>query len=77
MMRKIAIIGAFLAGLLGLFMSLCGGGFFIMLASNSAGDSAFLLVPATFALLGVALSWASFKFIRRRNSQGQLKNGER
>jgi hypothetical protein len=34
-MREITIIGAFLAGLLGLFMRLCGGGFCVVMAYDS------------------------------------------
>jgi hypothetical protein len=77
-MRKITIVGAILAGLVGLFMSVCGGGFFVMMAYDSVsniirsgrqnqmfGALAFLVIPAAFAVGGAALFWACFTFIRR------------
>jgi len=89
-MRKIIIIGAFLAGLLGLFMSLCGGGFFVMMAYDSVrniirsgqqdqmfGALALLVIPGAFAVCGAALFWVCFKFIRRRDDRTQEKKGER
>ncbi len=89
-MRKITIIGVFLAGLLGLFMSLCGGGFFVTMAYDSVrniirsgqqdqmfGALVLLVIPAAFAVCGAALFWACFKFIRRRNDRSREKNGER
>ena len=79
-MRKITIVGTFLAGLLGLFMSLCGGGFFVVMAYDSVrnimrsgqpnqmfGALVLLIIPAAFAVCGAALLWACFRFIRRRN----------
>ena len=69
MMRKIAIVGAFLAGLAGLCMSICGGGFFVTMAYDSArnifqsgrpdqliGMLLFLAIPAGFAVGGVGLA---------------------
>ena len=89
-MRKITIIGALLAGLLGLFMSLCGGGFFVMMAYDSVrniirsgqqdqmfGALVLLVIPAAFAVGGAALFWVCFQFIRRRVDRTQGKNGER
>jgi membrane protein implicated in regulation of membrane protease activity len=89
-MRKITIIGALLAGLIGLFMSLCGGGFFLVMAYNSVtniirsgqqdqmfGVLVLLVIPAGFAVCGAALFWACFKFIRRRDDRSQEQNGER
>jgi hypothetical protein len=88
--RKVIIIGAFLAGLLGLFMSLCGGGFFVMMAYDSVrnvirsghqdqmfGALVLLAIPAAFAVGGAALFWVCFKFIRRRVDRTQEKNDER
>src|SRR5258708_34670379 len=37
-MRKITMIGVFLAGLLRLFMSLCGGGFLLTMAIDSLSN---------------------------------------
>ena len=87
-MRKITIIGAFLAGLVGLFMSVCGGGFFVTMAYNfvrdifrgqqdqAIGALVFLAIPAAFAVGGAFLFWACFKFIRRRVARSQEQNGE-
>lgn len=88
MMRKVIIIGAFLAGLLGLFMSLCGGGFFVMMTFESIknivrsgrqdqGALVLLVIPAAFTVCGAALFWACFKFIRRRYDRPQERNGKR
>ena len=85
-MRKITIILAFLAGLVGLLMSLCGGGFFLMMAYGSVrnifqsglqdqgfGALSLLVIPAAFAVCGAALFWACFKFIRRNDRSQQRK----
>lgn len=78
-MRQIIIIGAFLAGLIGLLMSLCGGGFFIAMGYqvirniNHSGQQdqmnaglVLLAIPAIFIVCGGAMFWACFRFIRRR-----------
>jgi hypothetical protein len=88
-MRQIAIIGAFLAGLAGLCMSVCGGGFFVVLAYNSARNVfqsgrldqlinmlVLLVVPAGFAVGGAFLFWACFKAIRRRIAEGRENRDE-
>ena len=88
-MRKIVIILAFLAGLLGLFMSLCGGGFFVTMAYDAvnaiirsrqpdqmAGALVLLIIPGAFAVGGAALAWVCFKIIRR-DVRPEGKNGER
>ncbi len=49
-MRVLAIAGALLIGLAGVFMSVCGGGFFVVLAYES--------VKATFRA-GQQMFWAS------------------
>jgi hypothetical protein len=89
-MREITIIGAFLAGLLGLFMRLCGGGFCVVMAYDSVrtilrssqhdqmvGALVLLVIPAAFAVCGAALFWACFKIIRRSDDRSQEKNGDR
>jgi hypothetical protein len=83
-MRKITIVGAIFAGLVGLFMSVCGGGFFVMLAYNFViniirsgqqnqmfGALVLLVIPAAFAVGGAALFWACFKFIRRAGARSK------
>jgi prolipoprotein diacylglyceryltransferase len=86
-MRKIAIIGAFLAGLVGLLMSVCGGGFFLLIGYQAAkgifqegqqglmvGALNSLAIPAVFAGVGAFLFWACFKFIRRRIAERRENN---
>jgi len=88
-MRKIAIVGAFLAGLAGLCMSICGGGFFVTMAYDSArnifqsgrpdqliGMLLFLAIPAGFAVGGAFLFWACFKAIRRRIAESRENRDE-
>jgi hypothetical protein len=87
-MRQIAIVGAFLAGLAGLCMSVCGGGFFVVMAYDSVrnvfqsgrldqliGVLAMLAIPAGFAVGGAFLFWACFKAIRRRVAESR-ENGD-
>ena len=89
-MRQIIIVVVFLAGLLGLLMSLCGGGFFVVMAYGALsnifrsgqqgqmiGDLVLLAIPATFAVFGAVLFWVCFKFIRRRDDRTREKNDER
>ena len=77
-MRELVVILAFLAGMFGLFMSVCGGGFFVMLAYQSGpGAIPLLLIPSASIVCGVALSWACFRFIRRRSNQPRDSKGKR
>jgi hypothetical protein len=77
-MRILLILGALLLGLLGLFMSLCGGGFFIRVAYEAVADTfrsgpsqdwpggmVLLAVPAVCAVVGATLCWSCAKFIRK------------
>jgi hypothetical protein len=88
-MRQIAIVGAFLAGLAGLCMSVCGGGFFVVMAYNSVrnvfqsgqldqsiGVPVMLAIPAGFAVGGAFLFWACFKAIRRRVAESRENRDE-
>jgi hypothetical protein len=85
-MRQIAIIAVLLAGLAGLCMSVCGGGFFVMVAYNSVrsafqsgqpnqlmGMLVLLAIPAVFAVGGTFLFWACFKAVRRLVAKGREK----
>lgn len=87
-MRQIAIIGAFLAGLAGLCMSVCGGGFFLTMAYSSVrnalhtghpedliGMAVLLAIPAGFAVGGAFLFWACFKAFRRRVAESREHRG--
>jgi hypothetical protein len=65
-MRYIAIIGALLFGIVGLLMSVCGGGFFVMFAwQPSGGTAGFMAVAMAFAIGGGFLAWICFKLIRK------------
>jgi Na+-transporting NADH:ubiquinone oxidoreductase subunit NqrD len=85
-MRKIAIVGAFLAGLVGLFMSVCGGGLLVMTVYDAVfrpgqqklmlSALMFLLIPSAFFVLGASLFWGCFKFIRRRVGRSREENSE-
>jgi TRAP-type C4-dicarboxylate transport system permease small subunit len=74
--RIVVIVGALLAGLVGLFMSVCGGGVLIGLGYNTVislsrglpanvvGNLFFLAVPVGFTLLGVFVVVKCVKKIR-------------
>ena len=75
-MRALVVIGALLTGILGLFMSLCGGGCFILLASTATTGirgtgimSQFvnalpiLLLAASSAAVGVWLCSLALKWL--------------
>ncbi len=76
MRRIIVIVGALLAGLVGLFMSVCGGGVLIGIASNAVislrrglpaymvYNGVFLALPVGFTLLGVFVVVKCVKKIR-------------
>ena len=62
-MRVLAIVGALVLGMIGLFMSLCGGGFLVMsLATQGAGGIAVIAVPSM--LLGGFIIWLCVKILR-------------
>jgi hypothetical protein len=78
-MRIILIIGALLLGLVGLFMSLCGGGFFIRMGYDSVASLIrsgrwqdwpaaliLLVIPAACATGGGILCWISARYLRNR-----------
>jgi glucan phosphoethanolaminetransferase (alkaline phosphatase superfamily) len=79
MMRKITIVGAGLVGVLGLLMSLCGGGFFVMMGYDNLramfgtvhdptayAAMILLVIPAAFMALGAIIGWSCFKYVKRR-----------
>jgi hypothetical protein len=78
-MRVILIVGALLLGLVGLFMSICGGGFFIRMAYDSVANLVrsgrwqewplalvLLVIPAACATFGALLCWNSARYLRRQ-----------
>jgi hypothetical protein len=87
-MRKIGIILAFLGGLVGLLMSVCGGGFFLLIGYQAVKDifqdgqpglvSAInsMSIPGVFAVSGALLFWICFKFIRRRIAESRKSKVE-
>jgi membrane protein implicated in regulation of membrane protease activity len=81
-MRKVAIIGALLLGILGLFMSVCGGGFFVMFAYSAIrallqpiptpaqfGMLPFMALAAAFAVGGAISAWSCFRYVRKRMAE--------
>jgi hypothetical protein len=86
-MRIMLIIGALLLGLVGLFMSVCGGGFLIRMgydASATIGRSGhwqdwlgalmLLSIPAVCAAIGASLCWFCVKSLRKITHDHQRDN---
>ena len=78
-MRFIVIIGALLLGLLGLLMSVCGGGFFIRMAydlvanlvrsgrwQDLPGGLVLLVLPAACAAFGAPLLWVGARYLLKQ-----------
>lgn len=76
-MRLVTVIAALLLGMVGLLMSLCGGGFLLTLAysafTNSVGSGhpgqllnglTLLVLPAAFLAGGVLLCRWAWRFLR-------------
>jgi len=64
--RTLVIVGALLLGLLGLFMSLCGGGFTVMgFGLGEEGSSGVLALAVPSLLLGLGLIWLCVRILRR------------
>jgi hypothetical protein len=62
--RALLIVGALLLGLVGLFMSLCGGGFSLMAVTNS-GALAILPIAVPSLLGGISLIWGCVRILSR------------
>jgi hypothetical protein len=60
MMRALTVTAALLLGLVGLLMSLCGGGFFITFAFK---DSGIALLALASGLIGLALLWGARRLL--------------
>ena len=76
-MRIVAIIGGLLLGLIGLFMSVCGGGFLISLGSDTLRNLfaahrdpgaitglVLLIVPAGSLALGIVVCRSAYRILR-------------
>jgi hypothetical protein len=57
-------VGALLLGMLGLFMSLCGGGFTLM-SFTEAHSTGLLVLTVPSLLLGIGLIWLCARILRR------------
>jgi hypothetical protein len=77
-MRIVAIVGGLLVGLLGLFMSVCGGGFLVSFGYDtlrylfgthrdpSAINGLFLLLlPAGSLVLGIVVCRSAYRILRK------------
>lgn len=77
-MRIIAIVGGLVVGLLGLFMSVCGGGFLASMGygilrnlfaagrnSNAIYGLFVLLLPAGFLALGIVVCRYAYQILRK------------
>jgi hypothetical protein len=62
--RALTIVGTLLIGMLGLFMSLCGGGLTVLSLSASGADG-LLAITIPSLLLGVGLIWLCVRTLRR------------
>jgi hypothetical protein len=78
MMRIVAIVGGLVVGLLGLFMSVCGGGFLASMGYDtlrnlfgthrdpSAVNGLFLLlIPAGSLALGIVVCRSAYRILRK------------
>ena len=67
MIRVLVIVGTLLLGLIGLGMSLCGGGVVIMSAMSPATDRSLILTIALPSLLvGILFVWVSAVILRKK-----------
>jgi hypothetical protein len=62
--RALAIVGALILGILGLFMSLCGGGFTVM-GLSEPGSAGLLVITIPSLLFGMALIWLCVRMLSR------------
>jgi hypothetical protein len=77
-MRVVAIVGGLILGLLGLFMSVCGGGFLVSIGldslhylldaqhhPNALNGLFLLLIPATSLALGIVACRSAYRILRK------------
>jgi hypothetical protein len=65
-MRALTIVVALLLGLIGLLMSLCGGGF-LLNSLFAPGDAWIAVIAVPCVLAGLGLLWGASKLFRRAN----------
>jgi hypothetical protein len=67
MMRVLVVVGALLLGLIGLGMSLCGGGL-MMIATSSPGTElgSVLAIAVPCLLVGIFFVWLSVIILRKK-----------
>ena len=73
MRRVLVVVAALLLGLVGLLMSLCGGGVMIMTISDPGSELevAILTIAVPCLLLGIFFVWLSSRVLRKKlNKQG-------
>ena len=63
MMRVLAVLAALFVGLIGLAMSLCGGGF--LLAALSPFNPALLLLTLGSLAVGILLLWGASSLLKK------------
>ena len=75
MMRGLVILGALLLGLVGLGMSLCGGGVLFFGISSSPASQAMSIVGITvpFILVGGLFIWLSARVLRKKLNEQDPK----
>lgn len=64
MKRALMIVMALLLGIVGLLMSLCGGGFSLMSMGDS-GAAGILAMSVPSVFLGIGLIWLCVRILRR------------
>jgi hypothetical protein len=63
MKRLLTVIGALALGIVGLFMSLCGGGFLF-----ADGGLIIFLLASLSVVIGIILLWRSYRIFRELRS---------
>jgi choline-glycine betaine transporter len=68
MLRVLTVLGALLLGLIGLAMSLCGGGF--LLSSGIAPfNLGMVLITVPCIVVGIALLWGAAKLLKQASGE--------
>jgi hypothetical protein len=73
-MRVLITLGALLLGLVGLFMSLCGGGLLLggiidAVRTRSSNLTSILLITIPFTLMGIGIIVASVKILQNQSKK--------
>ena len=68
-MRMLGIVGALLLGLIGLLMSLCGGGFtLVAVLSGDRGMFGILAISLPSLAFGLSVFWGAMKLKKRADT---------